>query len=307
MAGYNDYGRSYQSEPHVVVQIDQDARNRTASQNETRMRQLAEWKQNIVNGIDKATNALDAFDRRLIIFGQNVFGQDEMRASMIADLKKIRTDINAVATTFKTYPKPTTEPMVKYIQQTFAQYQAPTQNLLTRNQSLIVKFEKPYVPSTTAFRKNTIFDDEESNAGSRTGSPDLLLGHQQMQQNSDRAYVESEFHRISSRDKEIQGLLESVVELNQLFIDLQVLVQEQEPMIETIHQNVEDAVDNTGVAVQQIGQAQEYQRSSRKKQCCLLLICLVILGVITAVLVVQFPPNHNGGGGSGNATITATY
>jgi len=90
--------------------------------------------------------------------------------------------------------------------------------------------------------------------------------------------------QIEDRAGSIKELEKSVVEINELFIDVARLVKESQPMIDSIESNVENSLVATEKGVAEIRQASVYQRSARSKLCILLLI-LLIIGAVAVVVV----------------------
>jgi len=82
----------------------------------------------------------------------------------------------------------------------------------------------------------------------------------------------------------IKDLEKSVIEINELFIDVAKLVKEAQPMIDSIEANVESAVVATDQGVNELKKASTYQKSSRGKLCCLLLLLIIILAVVAIVI-----------------------
>ncbi len=80
-----------------------------------------------------------------------------------------------------------------------------------------------------------------------------------------------------------------MVELAQLFQDLDQIVQQQEPLVTNIEQKGEEIHENVVQGNQEIGGAIEKARSrNRKKWWCLLIVLLIIIiVVIIAVVVVE--------------------
>jgi syntaxin 7 len=89
---------------------------------------------------------------------------------------------------------------------------------------------------------------------------------------------------IEEREQGIKQIETSIHEVNQIFIDLATLVNEQSPMIDNIENHIDSAVSNVSRGVVELRQAAEYQKSARTKMCCLVVIILAIVGVVVAVL-----------------------
>jgi len=92
--------------------------------------------------------------------------------------------------------------------------------------------------------------------------------------------------QIDDRADSIKDLEKSVIEINELFIDVAKLVKESQPMIDSIESSVESSVVSTGHGVEELRKASNYQKASRGKLCCLLLILLIIAAVV--VIIVWF-------------------
>jgi len=90
--------------------------------------------------------------------------------------------------------------------------------------------------------------------------------------------------QIDERADSIKDLEKSVVEINELFIDVAKLVKESQPMLDSIEGNIEQTVVSTEQGVVQLRKASEYQKSSRGKLCCLLLILLIIAAVVVVII-----------------------
>ncbi|KAG0169596.1 hypothetical protein DFQ30_003474 [Apophysomyces sp. BC1015] len=90
---------------------------------------------------------------------------------------------------------------------------------------------------------------------------------------------------ISEREGEIQGIEQGITELNEIFRDLGMLVNEQESGIQSIYGNVLNIAENTRQAADELTVANRHQKSARKNKCCLLLIVTVV-GCVLALIIV---------------------
>jgi t-SNARE complex subunit (syntaxin) len=77
---------------------------------------------------------------------------------------------------------------------------------------------------------------------------------------------------IQDRHTDIIKLEKSIMELNQLFMDMSVLVAAQGELLNQIDSHVESAVDNTNQAADEMKNAVTIQRASRKK-------IMIIIGI----------------------------
>lgn len=91
-----------------------------------------------------------------------------------------------------------------------------------------------------------------------------------------QAYVDAQ-----SRSRDITALVRSLAEVQSMFNDLSVLVNQQSEMLDSIENNVESAQTYIKKGNQSLKDAQELQKKTRKCYCCLL--CIVISIVIALI------------------------
>lgn len=99
---------------------------------------------------------------------------------------------------------------------------------------------------------------------------------------------------ILQREREIEDIAQSIIELSDLFRDLQTMVIDQGTMLDRIDYNVERMATDVKEADKELVVASGYQRKTTKRKIILLLL-LIIAALI--ILVVIKPKKHGGGGG----------
>jgi syntaxin 1B/2/3 len=106
--------------------------------------------------------------------------------------------------------------------------------------------------------------------------------------NSDRrGQATSTLRNVKERHEAIQNIERQMVELAQLFQDLDQIVQQQEPLVANIEQKGEEINDNVKAANVEIDGAIVKARSrNRKKWWCLLVVLLIIIVLIIIGVVV---------------------
>jgi t-SNARE complex subunit (syntaxin) len=107
---------------------------------------------------------------------------------------------------------------------------------------------------------------------------------QQILMGPQHAEAKRALHDIQVKHQEIIKIEKSILEINQLFMDMAVLVNAQGEMISHIDQFVESAADHTNKGVTEIKKAVKSQKKSRKKMCCLFFLVLLIIIIIALVL-----------------------
>jgi syntaxin 1B/2/3 len=97
---------------------------------------------------------------------------------------------------------------------------------------------------------------------------------------------------VKERHEAIQKIEQQMVELAQLFQDLDQIVMQQEPLVQNIEAKGEEIHSNVVQANTEIGGAIEKARSrNRKKWWCLLIVVLIliVIAIIVAVVVSMRP------------------
>lgn len=119
----------------------------------------------------------------------------------------------------------------------------------------------------------------EDNQGQQIFSNALLQGNR-------RGEARSALREVQSRHNELQRIEKTIIELAQLFNDMEQLVTEQEPMVEQIDQRGEEITQNVDKAQEELGGAVEKARSRRRKKWWCLLIVVLIIAVVIIIAVV---------------------
>ena len=108
---------------------------------------------------------------------------------------------------------------------------------------------------------------------------------------------------ILQREREIEDIAQGIIELSDLFRDLQNMVIDQGTMLDRIDYNVERMAADVKGADKELVVASGYQKKTTKRKIILLLI-LIIAGMI--VLLVFKPKKACGGGSSGTSSEFST-
>ncbi len=102
-----------------------------------------------------------------------------------------------------------------------------------------------------------------------------------LQLQSSAQFAQAELDRIREKQEAIMQIESDVTQLNEMFHDLNFLVQEQQVGIDVIENNISQAKQETTEASVQLVEANEYQKSNRKCMCCIFAIILAIAIAIT--------------------------
>jgi syntaxin 1B/2/3 len=125
------------------------------------------------------------------------------------------------------------------------------------------------------------------------GNPDSQQGQvfsQALMNSNRRGEAQSTLSNVRTRHAEIQNIEKTIIELSQLFQDMENLVVEQEAAVENIEIKGEEVRENVDKGQEELGGAVKKARSARtKKWWCLFLTILIILIIVAVVVVVTHP------------------
>lgn len=95
---------------------------------------------------------------------------------------------------------------------------------------------------------------------------------------------------LRSRNNDIKKLEESIVQLHQLFIDMQILVEAQGELLNNIEYNIGETKGKTEAGYQELVEARAHQKSAHKKKICIVVLIIIIILAIAVPLLVKFIP-----------------
>ncbi|KAI9361580.1 t-SNARE [Pilaira anomala] len=137
--------------------------------------------------------------------------------------------------------------------------------------------------ATTVMLQSQAKNSEEEQENQRIP----VMENSQRQAQMDVLDSEIEYNEllISEREGEIQNIEQGINELNEIFRDMGMLVNEQESGIQSIYGNILNIAQNTRQAADELVIANHHQRSARRNMCCFLLI-ISIVGCFLALIIV---------------------
>ncbi|KAF7253343.1 Syntaxin-7 [Varanus komodoensis] len=103
-------------------------------------------------------------------------------------------------------------------------------------------------------------------------------------QAQDEEITEDDLRLIEERESAIRQLESDILDINEIFKDLGMMIHEQGDVIDSIEANVETAEVHVHQANQQLASAANYQRKSRKKMC--IIIAVLAVGVTVLALII---------------------
>ncbi|KAK7179399.1 syntaxin 1b 2 3 [Paraphaeosphaeria sporulosa] len=132
----------------------------------------------------------------------------------------------------------------------------------------------------------------ESEMQEALGSQGEGVFTQALKESSRRGAAQSTLSNVRERHDAIQKIEQQMVELAQLFTDLDQIVMQQEPLVENIEAKGEEIHENVVQANTEIGGAIEKARSARRKKWWCLLICVIIVIIIAIIVAIVVSINN---------------
>lgn len=202
------------------------------------------------------------------------------------------------------------ETMAKNIQVNLATRVQEASSLFRKKQSNYLKSKNaPKLSSMELWRMLTFFAElkgmsglispmDQTSTSLSGGEPSL------MESDADRTYsqatLQAATHQkllhsndaaIAQREREIEEIAQGIIDLANLFRDLQTMVIDQGTMLDRIDYNVESMSSDVKEAAKELKVAEGYQKKTIKRKIILLLLLLIAAVII---LLVIKPKNHGG-------------
>ncbi|KAF5183125.1 Syntaxin-like protein [Thalictrum thalictroides] len=134
-------------------------------------------------------------------------------------------------------------------------------------------------------------DEETIDRLIETGDGEQIF--QKAIQEQGRGQILDTVAEIQERHDAVRDLEKKLLELQQIFMDMAVLVEAQGDMLDNIESQVTSAVDHVQSGNTALQKAKKLQRNSRKWMCIAIIILLIIVAII--VVAVIKPWNSNKG------------
>lgn len=96
--------------------------------------------------------------------------------------------------------------------------------------------------------------------------------------------LESNERQIAERNAAVEQIMTSVVELQEIFKEIHVLVIDQGTLLDRIDYNIEQASEKIGGAVRELETAEKHQKNSKVMLCIYLLLVLCCAMAVVLVL-----------------------
>ncbi|XP_027068377.2 syntaxin-132-like [Coffea eugenioides] len=137
-------------------------------------------------------------------------------------------------------------------------------------------------------------DEETIDKLIETGDSEQIF--QKAVQEQGRGQIMDTLAEIQERHDAVRELERKLLELQQIFLDMAVLVDAQGDLLDNIETHVSNAVDHVQSGNVALQKAKTLQRNSRKWMCIAILILLIIVAIIVVGVLKPWQNNNNKGG-----------
>jgi len=121
---------------------------------------------------------------------------------------------------------------------------------------------------------------------------DRSFSQSTLQASSHQKLLHSNDAAISQREREIEDIAQGIIELADLFRDLQTMVIDQGTMLDRIDYNVERMATDVKEADKELRVAESYQKKTTKRKIIFLL--LLIIAAMVILLIIKPKKNRQG-------------
>ncbi|XP_041358820.1 syntaxin-7-like isoform X2 [Gigantopelta aegis] len=91
---------------------------------------------------------------------------------------------------------------------------------------------------------------------------------------------------LREREEAIKKLESDIMDVNQIFKDLGMLVHEQGEVLDCIEANIESTQIHVEEGTSQLSKARDYQSKARWKKCCCIIVLIVILIIVAIIITI---------------------
>lgn len=152
-----------------------------------------------------------------------------------------------------------------------------TQSNYVKQIKLREERSKIYFDDSTIKNDFEVFD-------SRDTIDDYFVNNKQATQQQLLLLEEENTLLAVQREQEVNSIVKSIVDLNDLFKDLSQMVQDQGTILDRIDYNIEQTQTQVFEGFKQLQKADQYQRKNRKMCCIIILAATTILLIILLII-----------------------
>lgn len=206
---------------------------------------------------------------------------EDFRRGLEKDMKDANSRSRSLVDEIKAYKGADRKKLANEFSREWKRFQGLNTQINAKSQATVRVMEKKEgkASMSLAVSPGAMSGSELSSASSPGG-----LSEQQMQEEeAGIEFVEYDVEQIENRHARILQIERDVVEVNHMFKDLQLLVDEQGVQLDVAAENIASTKSQTEDALVELRKAEELNKAARRRQCFLLLAVLIVLGIVGGV------------------------
>jgi len=138
-------------------------------------------------------------------------------------------------------------------------------------------------------KERAAMKSQQTQEGQTLINMENTAGQVQVQQTMNQ----DEYQAMQERENAIAQLEADIADVNMIFKDLASMVHDQGEIIDSIENNIENAVTDISAGNQQLIAAREHQRSARKKKIIIAIIALIFVLVLFLIIYFSIPSSNS--------------
>merc|ERR1711892_481049 len=138
-------------------------------------------------------------------------------------------------------------------------------------------------------KERAAMKSQQTQEGQTLINMENTAGQVQVQQTMNQ----DEYQAMQERENAIAQLEADIADVNMIFKDLASMVHDQGEIIDSIENNIENAVTDISAGNQQLIAARDHQRSARKKKIIIAIIALIFVLVLFLIIYFSIPSSNS--------------
>lgn len=161
-----------------------------------------------------------------------------------------------------------------------------SQSTLDERMRLVIEKLERGIEETEFLLANTKTTSPDTDAGEveERAEEDVVVRFQVQHTPVDAEQVEAQEYEAMQREIEINKIVNSVGELNQIFHDMDTLVVSQGEMIDNIESNMYSTLENTRMASRQLTKADRWDKQRSRCSCVLMVVVVIAMFILLALI-----------------------
>ncbi|KAG0681018.1 hypothetical protein C6P40_002846 [Pichia californica] len=162
-----------------------------------------------------------------------------------------------------------------------------TRILLEKMQATVLEIKKHPLNSTDILNLSVNNEPGDNQALEDTNTSRGMIGGKvfQIQHTPLNAeQIEAQHYEAIQREAEINKIVNSVGELNQIFHDMDTLVNNQGELVDNIESNIYSTLENTRYADRELRKADSWDRKRRRFSCVLIVVVIIVMFILLALI-----------------------